>query len=122
MSTLVLAYGYVRLNRANGQRLEGLRRQIRAYCKREGLTLGLILADTDVSRTELRPGWTALLGRLNSAEADTVVVLLTLDHLSHDPVLQAAMRARIHAAGGRVSLLMAPTLAQQETQPPGIRQ
>ncbi len=62
MSTLVLAYGYVRLNRANGQRLEGLRRQIRAYCKREGLTLGLILADTDVSRTELRPGWTALLG------------------------------------------------------------
>jgi len=51
-----------------------------------------------------------------------VVVLLTLDHLSHDPVLQAAMRARIYAAGGRVSLLMAPTLAQQETQPPGIRQ
>ena len=122
MSALVLAYGYVRLNRANGRQLEGLRRQIAAYCKREGLALGLILADTDVSHIELRPGWTALLGRLNSAEANTVVVLLTLEHLSLDPVQQAAMRARIYAAGGRVLLLMAPTPPRQEARPPGIRQ
>src|SRR6266496_603478 len=105
MSTAILAYGYVWLHRANMEREESLRHQIADYCKREGLTLGVILTDTAVSRIDQRSGWISLLGRLNSAVIEAVAVLFTLDHLSRDPVQQVAMHADIYAAGGRVRLV-----------------
>lgn len=120
MSTSAQVYGYVRLSRTDGRRLERLRRQIAAYCEREGLTLELVFADAGVPDTDqVRPGWAALLDVLAPSRAEAVVVLPTLDHLSRDPVLRADMRTCITAAGARVAV-MPP--AERRKQPPDAGQ
>ena len=106
MTASAQVYGYVRLSRADGRRLTRLRRRIAAHCEREGLALELVFADTGVPDTNpIRPGWTALLDVLAPSRAEAVVVLLSLDHLSRDPVLRAEMRTCITAAGARVAVM-----------------
>ena len=113
MSTSALAYGYVRLSRADSRRLEQLRRQIAAYCDREGLALELVFADAGAPDTEpVRPGWIALLDVLALSRAEAVVVLPTLEHLSRDPVLRAEMRTCITASGARAAIMPAAAEAR----------
>ena len=94
-------FGNVRLGRRNADRLESWRRLIVEHCRRERLRLASVMVDSGMSEAR-RPGWTRLLDRVSSAGGDVVVVLLTLDQLSRNPVRQAEMRAQIYAAGGRV--------------------
>jgi DNA invertase Pin-like site-specific DNA recombinase len=118
VSVTALVYGYVRLSRPDGRRLGRLRRDIAAYCRREGLPLALVFADSGVSDTELmRPGWTALLDVLGQVTVQAVV-LPTLDHLSRDPVLRSEMRTQITEAGAMVSVM--PSAALRETPQGGV--
>jgi len=97
-----VVFGYVRLSRADPP---GVRRQIGAYCAREGLALELVFADSGIGDAELvRPGWTALLDALRRT-GGPVVVLPTLDHLSRDPVLRAELRTQLSAAGATVTVM-----------------
>jgi DNA invertase Pin-like site-specific DNA recombinase len=113
VSTSALAYGYVRLSRADSRRLEQQRRQIAAYCDREGLALELVFADAGAADTEpVRPGWIALLDVLALSRAEAVVVLPTLEHLSRDPVLRAEMRTCINASGARAAIMPAAAEAR----------
>ena len=68
-----LAFGYVRLSRADAARVRRLRQQIGEYCAREGLALELVFADSGMGDAELvRPGWTALLDVLGQATGPVV--------------------------------------------------
>ena len=82
-----------------------LRRQMDAYCAREGLALELVFADSGIGDTELvRPGWTALLDALRRT-GGPLVVLPTMDHLSRDPVLRAELRTQLSEAGATVTMM-----------------
>jgi hypothetical protein len=104
-----VAYGYVQLGQADSQRLKELRREITAYCEREGFALELVFADCGVHKATARPGWTALLDHVSRAGA-SVVMLPATEHLPDDRVLRAEMCCRLAAAAARLAVMSpAPT-------------
>ena len=91
------AVGYVRVStaeQAEGYGLDAQSSAIRAYCRDYGLDLTCIVEDAGYSGSDAsRPGLAEALSRLDSGEAE-VLIVARLDRLARDLVLQETIMSR----------------------------
>ncbi len=100
--TTSVVFGYVRLDRPDGYRVDLFRRRIAQYCAERGLALELTFADNGVPDTATtRPGWTALLDALSRTGANSVVIP-ALGHLSRNSIVRGGVWAVVGCRRGGV--------------------
>jgi site-specific DNA recombinase len=123
------AIGYVRVSTEEqaqeGVSLENQRERIRAYCEQRGLTLLDVIEDAGISggTNKMRPGFNALLDRLENDSID-VLVLYSLERLSRDLLTLLTVKrmcdllgVQIHTGDGedgRMTFLIKGVFAEME--------
>lgn len=112
-------YGYLRTDDRNEAAVAGARAKLQRFCAQRDWRLVTVFCDRDCDGTDMaRPGFAAALDALALPESTTLVVA-SLDHLSPDETVRAALMSMVRRVGARVVVAEAAMDEPTATPEPG---